>query len=481
MPKVGVVSLGCPKNLVDSEVMMGLLVKEGYELTPHPEEAQILLVNTCSFIEPAQKESIDTILELAEYKKSGVAEKLVVTGCLVERFRQQILSEIPEVDAVLGTNEVEKIVEACSGKEKRNGTGENVPYLYHEFTPRVLATPSYSAYIKIAEGCDHPCSFCVIPQMRGHFRSRRFASLIAEVENLAQKGVREITLIGQDTTSYGEDLGIRGGLATLLSQLARIPELAWVRFLYCYPNRLTEALMEAVAGQEKICKYLDIPLQHSSGQVLKRMKRGSNGDQFLKMLEKARRTIPGLTLRTSMIVGFPGETDEDFEILYRFVEAAEFDHLGVFLYSNEETSGSFHLPDPVPAPRAEARRRRLMKLQQKISRRKLSRFVGKKFPLLVEGVSSETELLLEGRLESQAPEIDGKVLVNDFEGDEPRPGQCRWVRIEESSNYDLVGKLLAERWARDFEPVEAPPSSQPGLVQIRATGSVPVSHAVSHL
>lgn len=481
MPKVGVVSLGCPKNLVDSEVMMGLLVKEGYELTSHPEEAQILLVNTCSFIEPAQKESIDTILELAEYKKTGAAEKLIVTGCLVERYRQQILSEIPEVDAVLGTNEVEKIVEACSGMEKGNGTGENVPYLYHEFTPRVLATPSYSAYIKIAEGCDHPCSFCVIPQMRGHFRSRRFASLIAEAENLARKGVREITLIGQDTTSYGEDLGMEGGLATLLSQLARIPELAWVRFLYCYPNRLTDALMETVAGQEKICKYLDIPLQHSSGPVLKRMKRGSNGDQFLKKLEKARHTIPGVTLRTSMIVGFPGETDEDFETLCRFVEAAEFDHLGVFLYSNEETSGSFHLPDPVPTPTAEARRRHLMKLQQKISRRKLSRFVGQKFPLLVEGVSSETELLLEGRLESQAPEIDGKVLVNDFEGDEPRPGQCRWVRIEESSDYDLVGKLLAERWARDFEPVQAPPSSQPGLVQIRTTGSVPVSHAVSHL
>ena len=481
MAKVGVVSLGCPKNLVDSEVMMGLLVEEGYELTPRPEEAQILLVNTCSFIEPAQKESIDTILELAEYKKSGSAEKLIVTGCLVERFRKQILSEIPEVDAVLGTNEVEKIVAACAGGKTGNSTGENTPYLYHELTPRVLATPGYSAYIKIAEGCDHPCSFCVIPQMRGRFRSRRFASLIAEAENLARKGVREVTLIGQDTTSYGVDLAIEDGLETLLSQLAQIPELAWIRFLYCYPNRLREPLLETLAGHEKICKYLDIPLQHASGPVLRRMKRGSNGDQFLKMIEKARRMIPNLTLRTSMIVGFPGETEEDFETLCHFVEAAEFDHLGVFLYSNEETSGSFHLPNPVPASTARVRQRRLMKLQQKISRRKLSGLVGQRFPLLVEGVSSETDLLLEGRLESQAPEIDGKVLLNDFEGDEPRPGQCRWVWIEKSSDYDLVGKLLEERWARDFEPLPGQASSQQGLVQIRASESEPVSHAVSHL
>jgi len=395
------ISLGCPKNLVDSEVMLGMLARQGYELTPQAEQAEVIIVNTCAFIEPAKRESIDTILEMAEYKKSGAARKLVVAGCLVERYRQEILKEIPEVDFVIGTNELERVLEACGEDRKaRSLEGSAEPYLYHELTPRVLATPSYSAYLKIAEGCEHPCSFCVIPQMRGRFRSRRFASVVREAENLARQGVGELTIVGQDTTSYGEDLGLRDGLASLLRELGKIPELVWVRFLYCYPNRLTEALIAAVAETAKVAKYIDLPLQHASAQVLKLMRRGSSGEHFLRLMERIRAAIPGVTLRTSLIVGFPGETEEDFKLLLSFVEAAQFDHLGVFLYSNEETSSSYALPGQVPAAVAGRRKRRLMALQRKISRRKLRQRVGRSFPVLVEGRSEETELLFRGRLES---------------------------------------------------------------------------------
>ncbi len=445
MPKVGMVSLGCPKNLVDSEVMLGILARQGYELTPRAEEADVLIVNTCSFIEPAKRESIETILEMAEHKKTGAAHRLVVAGCLVERYRQDILKEIPEVDFVVGTNELEAVIEACSiALPGREFAAPAEPYLYHEFTPRVLSTPSYSAYIKIAEGCDHPCSFCVIPQIRGRFRSRRFESVVHEAENLARTGVREITLIGQDTTSYGEDLGVPDGLATLLKALAKIPDLVWVRSLYCYPNRLTEALVKAVADTPKVCKYFDIPLQHASRAILKLMRRGSNGDQFLRMLERVRCTVAGVALRTSFIVGFPGETEDDFKALLDFVAAAEFDHLGVFLYSNEETSAAFHLANPVAPSVALRRQRELLELQRKISRRKLRKNIGERRVVLVEGRSKETELLFSGRLESQAPEIDGRVLVNEFEGPEPRAGEFRWARIVAASDYDLVARLEAQ-------------------------------------
>jgi len=439
------VSLGCPKNLVDSEVMLGLLTREGYELTARAEDAEVLIVNTCSFIEPAKQESINTILEMAEYKKSGAAKKLVVAGCLVERYREQILKEIPEVDFVIGTNELEQVLEACnleiSARESRHPVE---PYLYHEFTPRILSTPSYSAYVKIAEGCDHPCAFCVIPQMRGKFRSRRFESVVREAEQLARQGVREITLIGQDTTSYGEDLGLRDGLPALLRELGKIPELLWVRSLYCYPNRVTEALIEAVAETPKVAKYFDIPLQHASGPVLKAMRRGSNGKHFLKMLEKIRRALPEASLRTSFIVGFPGETEEDFKILMDFIAAAEFDHLGVFLYSNEESCGSYGHARQVSPQVSKERRRKLMAAQRKISRRKLRQKVGKTLPVIVEGKSEESDWLFRGRLESQAPGIDGQVYINDFEGAEPRPGQFRWATVTDSADYDLVAKLEAQ-------------------------------------
>ena len=474
MPKkVGMVSLGCPKNLVDSEVMLGILAHQGFELTPRPDEADVIIVNTCAFIEPAKQESINTILEMADYKKFGAAKKLVVAGCLVERYRQEIQQQIPEVDYVIGTNELERILVACAENSQPPIAGVRAePYLYHEFTPRVLSTPSYSAYLKIAEGCDHPCAFCVIPQMRGAFRSRRFASVVREAENLARQGVRELTIVGQDTTSYGEDLGLRDGLPALLRELGKIQDLVWVRFLYCYPNRVTDSLIAAVAETPKVAKYFDIPLQHASPGVLKLMKRGSNGRHFLRMLEKIRTAIPGVALRTSFIVGYPGETDDDFKALLDFVNAAEFDHLGVFLYSNEETSRSFELPNQVPAPIARRRQKQIMALQRKISRRNLRRMVGQSLPVLVEGPSEETELLYQGRSERQAPGIDGCILINDFEGPEPQRGDFRWATITEVGDYDLVARLKAEFFA---ERLSAPNPVLAGaaLVQIQPAAAVP--------
>ncbi len=474
MPKkVGMVSLGCPKNLVDSEVMLGILAHQGFELTPRPDEADIIIVNTCAFIEPAKQESINTILEMAEYKKFGAARKLVVAGCLVERYRQEIQQQIPEVDYVIGTNELEKVLVACAENPQPSIAGAPAePYLYHEFTPRVLSTPGYSAYLKIGEGCDHPCTFCVIPQMRGAFRSRRFASVIREAENLARQGVRELTIVGQDTTSYGEDLGLRDGLPALLRELGKIPDLVWVRFLYCYPNRVTDSLIAAVAETPKVARYFDIPLQHASGSVLKLMKRGSNGQQFLMMIAKIRAAIPGVALRTSFIVGFPGETDDDFKALLDFVAAAEFDHLGVFLYSNEETSRSFELPNQVPAPIARRRQKQIMALQRKISRRNLRRMVGKSLPVLVEGPSEETELLYQGRSERQAPGIDGCILINDFEGPEPERGDFRWATITEVGDYDLVARLKSEFFAERLSPSN-PVLAGAALVQIQPAVAVP--------
>ena len=448
MPKVGFVSLGCPKNLVDSEVMMGILNQAGYELTPRAADADVLVVNTCSFIEPAQKESVDSILEMAEYKKFGRAQKLIVAGCMVERFRHEIREQIPEVDAVIGTGEIEKILEVCEGevREDAPGGGELPKYLYHDATPRILATPRHTAYIKINEGCDHPCTFCVIPQLRGKFRSRRFESVIREAENLAAAGVREISLIGQDTTFYGEDLGLRDGLASLLERLAGIEELNWVRFLYCYPNRITPKLLDTIAAHPRLAKYLDVPLQHASREVLKRMKRGSHGDAFLKMLERARKAIPGVSIRTSFIVGFPGETDKDFDELCDFVRAAQFDWLGVFKYSDEDASKSYALYGKVDAKTIEHRRNALMALQKKISRQNLKKRVGQTLQVMLDGPSKETDLVWEARLEGMAPDIDGKVYVTEFEGvndsiELPAPGTMATIEITEAKAYDLIGRV----------------------------------------
>jgi ribosomal protein S12 methylthiotransferase len=433
--------------------MMGELVAKGHELTPHPDQADVLVVNTCSFIDPAKKESVDTILEMAEYKKIGRAKKLIVAGCLVERYRGDIRKEMPEVDALIGTNELSRIVAMCEGVEDAPNPIE--PYLYHDLTPRVLSTPKHYAYIKIAEGCDHPCTFCVIPQYRGKFRSRRFESVISEATRLFQQGVREINLIGQDTTCYGEDLGLRDGLALLLERLAQIeaPREKWVRFLYAYPNKVTQRLLDTLAAHDSLVKYIDMPLQHASAPVLKRMKRGASGDIFLKLIERVRRTIPGVAIRTSFIVGFPGETAADFEELCKFVEAARFDNLGVFTYSDEDTNASFALDAKVDGRTMQNRKRRLMAIQRKIARTRNRALVGAEVPVLVEGLSQETDLLWEARMSTQAPGIDGVALINDFEGRPPRPGEMRTLRITESHDYDVVGTLL-----ESFEtaPVYAP-------------------------
>jgi ribosomal protein S12 methylthiotransferase len=485
--KVGFVSLGCPKNLVDSEVMMGLLNRAGAVLTPDAESADVIVVNTCSFIASAQQESIDTILEMARHKTSGKAKRLVVAGCLVERFHDEILKNIPEVDAVVGTGELEKILAAAGvaaapqapgpfnilastgskpdstmtmttsraeGNHRRgqgrfardswDGAVADLPnYLYDDNTPRVLTTPKHSAYIKIAEGCDHPCTFCIIPQLRGQFRSRRFESVIAEAERLAQSGVREITLIGQDTTCYGEDLGLKDGLALLLEKLAAIEDMQWIRFLYAYPNKITGRLLETIAAHDNICSYIDVPLQHASATVLKRMKRGGGADVFLRSIEKMRRTIPGVTLRTSFIVGFPGETEEEFEELCGFVKEASFDWMGAFGYSDQEGAGAFDHGQKVSTREIESRRKSLMSIQKKISKSKKKSLIGQEFDLLLEGTSSESDLLLEGRTAMHAPEIDGKVFINDYpEGNDPKEGEFYRCRITAAHDYDLVAEIV---------------------------------------
>jgi ribosomal protein S12 methylthiotransferase len=493
---VGFISLGCPKNLVDSEVMMGLLDRAGARLTARPEDADILVVNTCSFIDTAKQESVDTILEMARLKTEGRATKLIVAGCLVERYRDEIKKNIPEVDAVVGTGELESILEAAgiapmavveqspftilssnghaevrSGRESGAGTHKTefrpegdhrekqgrfkrddwqgathlLPtYLYDESTPRLLSTGRTSAYIKIAEGCDHPCTFCIIPNLRGKFRSRRFESVVAEARRLVASGVQEITLIGQDTTCYGEDLGLKDGLATLLDTLAGIEGLRWLRFLYAYPNRITGRLLETIAKHDNICKYLDVPLQHASPDVLKRMKRGAGADIFLKTLEKVRAAVPGIALRTSFIVGFPGEALRDFEILEQFIGEAKFDWLGVFNYSHEEGSGAYSLDAQVPKRTIDARKRRLMKLQQSISKRAKQQWVGCELVLLAEGESDETPMLWEGRSQFHAPEIDGKVYINDFGDRESlETGRFYKAEITDAHEYDVVARVVA--------------------------------------
>jgi ribosomal protein S12 methylthiotransferase len=474
MTKVGFISLGCPKNLVDSEVMMGILAREGYELTPRADEAEVLVVNTCSFIETAQKESVDAILEMAEHKRFGAAKKLIVAGCLVERFRQQILEQIPEVDAVVGTGEVERILEAVEG-DLRVLPAEPPAFLYHHLTPRIITTPRHAAYIKIAEGCDHPCTFCIIPQLRGKFRSRRFESVVREAENLAASGAREITLIGQDTTSYGEDLGLREGLAQLLEKLAQVEALLWVRFLYAYPNRVTQRLLDTLAAHPRLAKYMDMPLQHASRNVLARMKRGSHGDAFLKLLERIRTTIPGVSLRTSFIVGFPGETEAEFNELCDFVRAANLDWMGVFEYSDVDNAGSYALDAKVDAETITDRRNRLMAIQKKISRERLRAFKGSTEIALVEGASKDNPLVWEARLEGMAPDIDGKLYLTDIElgsGEIAGPGDVARIEISKTDAYDLIGRVVEIFPRPDEGRVSAGPPPPPAETLTRiATGA----------
>ncbi|MBC8028573.1 MAG: 30S ribosomal protein S12 methylthiotransferase RimO [Pyrinomonadaceae bacterium] len=449
MKKVGFISLGCPKNLVDSEVMMGQLRANGYELTADAREADTVVVNTCGFIDSAKQESIDTILEATRWKADGKAARVVVAGCLVERYRDELKASIPEVDAFIGTSQINDILAVCDPKTDTRSLpivslgNQSATYLYDESTPRVLATPGHYAFIKIAEGCDRPCAFCFIPQMRGHFRSRRFGSIVAEAHQLAEEGIKELILVAQDSSRYGEDLGKSDALAHLLRELSHTDGIEWVRVMYTYPTHISDAFLDVLAEEPKAVKYLDMPLQHASQNVLKLMKRGGNRASLEKLIKRVRARVPGIAVRTTFITGFPGETDADFEELLQFVKNVEFDRVGVFTYSDEEGTPAFDLTNKVDPKVAKQRRARLMKEQRIISRRNNKRRVGQTVRVLFEGESSESELLWQGRMETQAPDIDGCVLINDVPEDfAPLAGELVNVLITEAQEYDLVGQIV---------------------------------------
>ena len=449
MTKIGFISLGCPKNLVDSEVMMGQLKQNGYEITADAAEADTVVVNTCGFIDSAKQESIDTILEAARLKTGGKATRLIVAGCLVERYRDELKAEMPEVDAFIGTSQINDILAVCDPRTNTSALpvvplgNQSATYLYDESTPRVLATPSHYAFIKIAEGCDRPCAFCFIPQMRGHFRSRRFGSIVAEAQQLAEEGVKELILVAQDSSRYGEDLGKPDALAHLLRELSHTDGIEWVRVMYTYPTHISDGFLDVLAAEPKAVKYLDMPLQHASQNVLKLMKRGGNRASLERLIARVRERVPDIAVRTTFSTGFPGETDADFEELLAFVKTMEFDRVGVFTYSDEEGTPAYELPNKVDPKIAKQRRTRLMKEQAKISRRKNKTRVGETVRVLFEGESKESELLWQGRLETQAPDIDGCVLISDApDGFTPQPGQIVNVLITEAQEYDLVGSIV---------------------------------------
>jgi ribosomal protein S12 methylthiotransferase len=448
MKKVGFVSLGCPKNLVDSEVMMGHLKQNGYEITADAADAETVVVNTCGFIDSAKKESIEAILEAARLKTEGHAKRLVVAGCLVERYRDELKAEMPEVDAFIGTNQINDILKVCNPETNTRSLpivqlgNQTATYLYDESTPRVLATPSHYAFVKIAEGCDRPCAFCFIPQMRGHFRSRRFGSIVAEAHQLVEEGVKEIILVAQDSSRYGEDLGKPDALARLLRELSHVDGIEWVRVMYTYPTHISDAFLDVLAEEPRAVKYLDMPLQHASQNVLKLMKRGGNRKSLERLIQRVRDRVAGIAVRTTFISGFPGETEADFEELLGFIKDVEFDRVGVFTYSDEEGTPAFELADKVPSRIAARRRTSLMKQQARISRRKNKARVGETVRVLFEGESKESELLWQGRMETQAPDIDGCVLINDVpDGVLPATGDFVSVEITEAHEYDLIGRI----------------------------------------
>src|SRR5688572_18499932 len=459
--KIGMVSLGCPKNLVDSEVMLGLAQQQGHELTRDAADAEVLIVNTCAFIDKAKQESIDTILEMAEHKKSGACRRLIVTGCMAERYRDELRAEIPEIDAVLGTGEVPEIVGAIGATGAQGGmipllrsNGEPIApshpshtshpshlptYIYDADTPRLLATPRHYAYVKIAEGCDYKCAFCIIPKLRGQYRSRSQESIVREAEALAARGVKELLLISQDTSFYGVDRGERGALASLLRALNRVDGLEWIRMLYLYPTTIGDDVLAAMAESEKVCKYVDLPLQHASDAVLKRMKRPGTRASYEKLLNRIRTRVPGVSLRTTFIVGFPGENDADYAALESFVASVEFDHVGVFTYSHEEGTSAHTLEDDVAAKTKSARRNRLMKRQERIVRAAQKDRVGSTVRLIVDG-PAEHDLVLRGRLEGQAPDIDPLVYLTDCDPSQFSAGQFIDATIVGSRGYDLLAR-----------------------------------------
>ena len=469
--KVGLISLGCPKNLVDSEVMLGLARQAGHELTQDAASADVLVVNTCAFIDSAKQESIDTILEMAQHKTDGACRRLIVTGCMAERYRDELKKEIPEIDAVLGTGQVPEIVGAISGgaapltfyrpstlqhsastlrdplstlqrspSTLEHPTGALPTYIYDADTPRLMATPKHYAYVKIAEGCDYKCAFCIIPTLRGHYRSRPGDSIVREARALAARGVKELLLISQDTTFYGVDRHARGALARLLRELNVIDGLEWIRLLYLYPTTIDEDTLAAMAECEKVCKYIDLPLQHASTAVLKRMKRPGTHQSYDVLLSRIRARVPGVALRTTLIVGFPGETDADVDELCAFVGDHAFDHLGVFTYSHEEGTAAYQLADDVPAKTKGARRARVMGLQKRLVQTRQRARIGQRARVLVDGPSADHDLVLNARLASQAPDIDASVFLTDCDPSSVHAGDFVEVDIVGAREYDLIGR-----------------------------------------
>ena len=437
------VSLGCPKNRVDSEVMLGVARGAGFDHVDEASDADVIVVNTCGFIGEAKKESIDAIFEMAQHKENGRCTKLVVSGCLSQRHPEELSREMPEVDHFLGSSDMLKLGRVLEGKADRMLVGTPADWLVAAVDPRTLSTPGGSAYVKIAEGCDRTCSFCVIPQLRGDQRSRRVADVVAEVTRLVAAGVKEINLVSQDTIAYGRDLpaGERTDLPTLVRAVADVPGVVWVRLFYLYPETLTAPLVELLAGHDKVLPYVDMPLQHAADGMLRRMRRGHGGARLRKVVSDLRANVPDLTFRTAFIVGHPGESDAEFQELCDFVQWAEFDRVGVFRYSDEESSRSFALEDKVTARTAAARYRKLMALQRKISQKKSEAMIGRELTVLVEGPSDEHEFVMMGRHPGQAPDIDGQVYLS---GGEARPGEMRRVQISQASDYDLVGELIDE-------------------------------------
>jgi ribosomal protein S12 methylthiotransferase len=435
-PRVGFVSLGCSKNLVDSEVMLGHLDRAGCAFVRDPSEADVVVVNTCAFIGPAREESVQAILEAAELKKTGRLGRLIVAGCMVQRYRDELARAIPEVDAFVGLDELHRVLDAPAAAPP---AAPRSTWLYDHRTPRRRSTPPWTAYVKIAEGCDHTCAFCSIPSFRGAFRSRQPASVLEEARALAAQGVREINLIAQDSSHFGRDLGLDEGLAGLLKGLDGIEGLRWIRLHYLYPNTITAPLVHAMARLDKVVPYVDIPLQHAHPDTLRRMRRGGSAASHAALLDRFRRVIPGVALRTTLIVGFPGETDAEFDALLRFVRDTAFDHLGVFAYSHEDGTPAAALADDVPEDVKEARRAALLELQQGIAFARNEAAVGRRVEVLAEGAHPETEHLLVGRMSTQAPDVDGVVLIQD--GDAP-PGEFVLVEITEAAGYDLVGRAV---------------------------------------
>ncbi|HQR67047.1 MAG TPA: 30S ribosomal protein S12 methylthiotransferase RimO [Thermoanaerobaculia bacterium] len=446
LPSVGVVSLGCPKNLVDTEVMLGHLKKEGLALED-PEAARVVIVNTCGFIDAAKEESVGAILREVARKEAGEIDRVVVAGCMVQKYGRELAEEIPEVDHFLGLDELEKAPAAALGLPSLPRFTEKplATRLYDERAPRVLTSRKGYAYLKVAEGCNNPCTFCTIPQMRGLQRSRTIDSVVAEAQSLEAQGVRELVLVSQDTTRYGEDLGLgRTGLAGLVRSLLDATSFPWIRFLYAYPKTLHPSVFELMAVEPRFVPYVDIPLQHVSRRILAAMQRGGDAASFRKQLEEIRSIVPEIALRTTFIVGFPGETDGDFSEVKEFLEAVRFDNAGVFTYSPEPGSGAAPLGDPVPAAVKEERKGVLMEPRQGISLSKNRARRGRTFDVLLEGPCTETDLLLEGRLASQAPEIDGRVLVNEVpDGWAPRAGEIVRVDVTAAHAYDLVGRVVS--------------------------------------